>query len=389
MADPFADLIDTPAPIGAADPFADLLAPAPPPAGSPAPAGASRAPATARLPEDFDPFADTTSPPPHGTAAKDPSLGDLVGDRSASPGSLDILFDLSEASPSKRDALEEFLAPSAAADAPLPSDPFAFLSPDASSKRDNTGPAAADHTPALQAAYRPPPVRHPVPDVLIEPAPAAADVPAAPASPHPAPTPDAVLWTAFCEGARVRLPGQQHLTPELMRLIGATLRQAVEGTVQLSAARTTTKQELHVPVTTIQAKNNNPLKFAPDGASALAMLLQPPMRGFMAAPEAVQDAMADLLGHTVGTMAGTRAAIEGMLRRFEPAQLEKQLSSGGVLDTLVPMNRRAKLWELYLQHYDRISEGAREDFQELFGRAFIKAYEEQADRVAAAQRGRR
>ena len=75
-----------------------------------------------------------------------------------------------------------------------------------------------------------------------------------------------------------------------------------------------------------------------------------------------------------------------MLRRFEPARLEAELAEGGVLDKLMPGNRRARLWELYLQHFSRISESAREDFDDLFGRAFAKAYEEQADRVAAARR---
>ena len=69
--------------------------------------------------------------------------------------------------------------------------------------------------------------------------------------------------------------------------------------------------------------------------------------------------------------------------------MEAQLAQGGMLDKLVPGNRRARLWELYVQHHGRISEAAREDFAELFGKAFVKAYEEHADRVAAARRARR
>ena len=144
-----------------------------------------------------------------------------------------------------------------------------------------------------------------------------------------------------------------------------------------------------MPVTTIRARDNNPLKFAPDTSAALAQLLQPPLRGFMSAPEAMQDAMTDLLGHTVGTLEGMRAAMQGMLDRFEPAQLEARLGAGGVLDKLMPGNRRAQLWALYLQHYGRISEGAREDFDDLFGKAFVKAYEEHVERIAAARRALR
>ena len=78
-------------------------------------------------------------------------------------------------------------------------------------------------------------------------------------------------------------------------------------------------------------------------------------------------------------------ALAGVLGRFEPSQLEAKLGAGGMMDTLVPMNRRAKLWELYLQHFKRIQGDAEEDFHELFGKAFIRAYEDQLDRLDSAR----
>ncbi len=53
------------------------------------------------------------------------------------------------------------------------------------------------------------------------------------------------------------------------------------------------------------------------------------------------------------------------------------------------MNRRAKLWELYLQHYDSVRTEAQEDFHNLFGRAFLQAYEEQLDRLDAERRAQK
>jgi FHA domain-containing protein len=400
QSDPFAGLLSTPGKPDAADPFADMLGPAsspvalapasarvasPPPAAARAqfsPAPATHAPSSPRLPDDFDPFADLAAPAPPLAARgeQEASLRGMLGPGAAGSG-IDTLFGLNAARPGQADALEAFLSPSSTTDAPLTNDPFAFLGV-GDSPSDAVGPSAGDDTPDLQAAYIPPPVHAAVP----------------PRQPQPARPPQVVaqalatdsdtdaLWDAFCDGAQLSLPTRPRLTPELMRLIGGTLRQAVEGTLQLSAMRTVVKQELHVPVTTIRAKGNNPLKFAPDAAAALAQMVQPPMRGFMAAPEAMQEAMNDLLGHAAGTMEGTRAALQGMLRRFEPERLEAQLAEGGVLDKLMPGNRRARLWELYLQHFGRISESAREDFDELFGKAFVKAYEEQADRVAAARR---
>ncbi len=215
-------------------------------------------------------------------------------------------------------------------------------------------------------------------------APAPEEVATAPAGASQADT--LALWSAFCQGAGVNFTPPQGLNPDLMRVIGRLLRSAIDGSVKLVAARAATKQELRAEVTVIQAKGNNPLKFSPDVESALEQLLQPPLRGFMPGPEAVSDAMDDLLGHTIGTMVGTRAALEGVLHRFEPGQLEAKLVGRSVMDSLLPMNRRAKLWELYLQHYEAVRTEAQEDFHNLFGKAFLQAYEEQLDRLDAERR---
>jgi FHA domain-containing protein len=191
----------------------------------------------------------------------------------------------------------------------------------------------------------------------------------------------AALWRAFCEGAGLRLDPPQGLNPELMRVIGQLLHAGIEGTLQLMAVRAATKHELRAQVTVIQSRNNNPLKFSPDAQSALEQLLQPPVRGFLPGPAAMSDAMHDLVGHAIGTMAGTRAALEGVLARFQPEALEAKLVGRSMLDSVLPLNRKAKLWELYLQHFDAIREEAQEDFHNLFGRAFLAAYEEQLQRL--------
>ncbi|MDQ2926788.1 MAG: type VI secretion system-associated FHA domain protein TagH, partial [Pseudomonadota bacterium] len=189
------------------------------------------------------------------------------------------------------------------------------------------------------------------------------------------------VWNALCEGAGVRVEPPPNTGPAFMRVIGMMLRASVDGTVKLMAMRSATRQELQAQVTVIRPRNNNPLKFAPDGQSALEQILRPAVRGFLPGPAAMTDAMNDLLGHAIGTMAGTRAALEGVLRRFEPQELEAKLADKSVLDSVLPMNRKAKLWELYLQHYGAIRDEAQEDFHALFGRAFLAAYEQQLERL--------
>lgn len=191
----------------------------------------------------------------------------------------------------------------------------------------------------------------------------------------------AALWQAFSEGAGIRFEAAQGLTPDLMRVIGQLLRSSVDGTLQMMAVRAATKHELRAQVTVIRSRDNNPLKFSPDAQAALEQLLQPPVRGFLPGPAAMSDAMHDLVGHTIGTMAGTRAALEGVLGRFKPEMLESKLTSRSVLDSVLTLNRKAKLWELYLQHFESIREEAQEDFHNLFGKAFLEAYEEQLERL--------
>ena len=249
--------------------------------------------------------------------------------------------------------------------------------------------AAASHRLAPLGELGRPASSAPPPASATVQAAALADVPGAKAAADTgtaAASDTAALWAAFCEGAGVRFSPPQGLNPELMRVIGQLLRNAVDGSLKLVAARAATKTEMRAEVTVIQAKRNNPLKFSPDTQSAMEQLLQPPLRGFLSGPDAVSDAMDDLLGHTIGTMVGMRAALEGVLSRFEPSQLEAKLVGHSMLDSLLPMNRRAKLWELYLQHYEAVRSEAQDDFHNLFGRAFLQAYEEQLDRLEAERR---
>jgi FHA domain-containing protein len=377
------------------------------------------------------------------------SLANILGTpASAPPSSLDAMFGLSSSGNSRDDPLAAFLSPSRAegSGTPMPStDPLAMFGTLSKAPAAPAIPEDFDRTPEMKSAYVPPavaPSPSPFNDLPTAAQPLAKAAPVRPTTPRspgvnvppvrtasrfddtrggdtvpgmrprttafessgPAPL-DALpavgtssahlgdagagdldaLWAAFCEGAGISLHPPQGLNPALMKVIGQVLAHSIDGTLKLVAVRAAAKQELRADVTLIQARNNNPLKFSPDAGAAIQQLLQPPMRGFMVGPAAVGEVMDDLLGHAIGTMAGMRAALEGVLGRFEPSQLEGKLAGNSVLDAVLPMNRRAKLWELYLQHYQRIHDEAQDDFHDLFGKAFIAAYEEQLDRLDAAR----
>lgn len=249
-------------------------------------------------------------------------------------------------------------------------------------------PAASGRTIIKPGAARPA-GEVPVPPAAPVAQAAAPRAPAAPApvaaKPLPAGNADSAdvqaLLAAFREGLAVPSLQLDALTPELMRLVGQLLHESARGTVELLVARAAFKRELRADMTMIVARNNNPLKFSPSVEVALGHLLSPPARGFMAAGPAMRDAYDDLRAHQFGMVAGLRAALEGVLKRFDPAVLEGKLTQKSVLSTLLPSSRKARMWEVFQELYSQISEEAADDFHELFGKAFLQAYEDHIDEL--------
>jgi FHA domain-containing protein len=202
-------------------------------------------------------------------------------------------------------------------------------------------------------------------------------VPVAPvASGGPALTSSDPLFAALLRGLQhIEQPPPQ-LTPELMELIGALLREATQGMLHLLMARQEFKQELRAKYTLINPQNNNPLKFSPTVDVALSHLLGTHMRGFMPAREAMHDACNDLRAHQFGVVAGMNAVLKEIIARFAPDQLEKRMSSKS--KGLFAANRnKAKLWDQFVQIYAEVAREAQDDSHALFGQALLEAYEAQ------------
>jgi FHA domain-containing protein len=210
--------------------------------------------------------------------------------------------------------------------------------------------------------------------------PRAAAAAAAPMAPAAAAGNDELL-RAFLEGlGNVQAPITT-LTPTLMKLIGTLLAESVRGAVDLLQARASVKREVRAEVTAIRPRQNNPLKFSPTAALALQHLLGPPVPGFLRGDEAMRDAYRDLRAHELAVMAGMRSALAGLLQRFDPKTLESRMTGKSGIGMLLAGGRRAQLWEAYQELFGQLSAEAEDDFHQVFGRAFLQAYEEQLDRL--------
>jgi len=188
---------------------------------------------------------------------------------------------------------------------------------------------------------------------------------------------------ALYHGLGVAMPPAP--SAEQLELVGALLRSAIGGTLELLAARNVAKRELGANPTLLQTRENNPLKFSPDVDVALGHLLGPAQRGFVPPRVAVREAFDDLRAHEMAVLAGMRAALDAVLARFDPLTLEQRLAPKAVWQNLLPAARKARLWERYGEQYAEILREIEGDFDSLFGRAFLEAYRAQLDELIGAK----
>jgi FHA domain-containing protein/type VI secretion system protein len=283
---------------------------------------------------------------------------------------------------------DDLLAPSAN---PLIPEDLTEIAP-ASSLPDAARSARVAPAPAQPAVQQPSPTQRepePAPAAMAAPAPKAS-APAPAVQPEPAPpraaVPDGDTFAALLEGLGLDPSRAPNLPPaELARLVGMMLREALRGTMAVLRARSMTRREARLDVTLIVARDNNPLKFFPDVDSALAQMLTGRGAGYLPPAEALERAFDDIESHELAVIVGMRAGLAEVLGRFDPASIEAQLKAGGVIDKVLS-NRKAKLWDLFVERQADVSREAEDDFQRLFGKAFNDAYEAQIDALHAARK---
>ncbi|MCY1406550.1 type VI secretion system FHA domain protein [compost metagenome] len=228
----------------------------------------------------------------------------------------------------------------------------------------------------------------------VEPGPSA--VPSEPVAPEPPPKPapaaqversaapagDSEALEAFLRGAGMdQLKVDRAEAAAQMEAIGRSYRLMVEGLLDVMRARSSLKGEFRMAQTMIRPVENNPLKFAPNVDEAMLLLLRHGNQAFMAPDRAIDESFDDLKAHQLAVMAGVQAAIKQLLKRFEPAELEARLNKPSGLSGLLPGGRQAQYWALFTELYENISKEAEDDFQDLFGREFSRAYEEQSLKI--------
>jgi type VI secretion system FHA domain protein len=216
----------------------------------------------------------------------------------------------------------------------------------------------------------------------------AVTVPVAPAlAPHaPASTAsDSEVLAALLRGLGLPNLKLQRPPAETAEIVGAMLREATAGTIDVLMARAATKKESRIEMTMMSVRANNPLKFFPNADGALTQMLTSGLPGYMQPVEAMAGAFDDLRAHELAVIAGMRAALSAVLERFDPARIEARLAEPTVMDKMLSSSRKAKMWDRLVELYGEIVREADDDLQRLYGEKFSEAYEQQVARLRSAR----
>ncbi|MDH5453836.1 MAG: type VI secretion system-associated FHA domain protein TagH, partial [Paracoccaceae bacterium] len=218
-----------------------------------------------------------------------------------------------------------------------------------------------------------PPAVVPAPTPPLDPDPAPAAAPAEPPAVVPS---DAALHAAFLRGLGLHSENlATEATAAEMEALGQRFRLLTEGLVQLLRTRTKEKSSVRVAQTVIGSAEVNPLKFLATTDEALAALIAPRGRGYLAPDAAITAAFQDLNDHQMRTWAALQTALRQMIDRFDPAQFETEVDAAGLTKTLLAGGRNARLWQLYSERYREIAISAEDRFLGAVGADFRDAYE--------------
>lgn len=208
------------------------------------------------------------------------------------------------------------------------------------------------------------------------------------------------LLEAFQSGAGIDLEMPTGLRPEFMRTLGRLLRTLVGGLHYLSSQRMRLRDEPSDRNSNPQARHIDPIRAAAEETRLLATLLKPGAIGSDKPQTRVQETIDDLAARIAAMRAAVDAALEQAEAKLSPAAMEARLERSLVLDELLPMRRKARLWDLYRSTHGstaaaatngatdteagrqgRLRANRTPGVRELFNQAFTRAYEQEVARL--------
>jgi type VI secretion system protein len=192
-------------------------------------------------------------------------------------------------------------------------------------------------------------------------------------------SPDASGVEAFCRGAGIdpsSLPSDGQNA--LLTLAGQMLREVVLGLMEALKGRADLKSRLRLSQTTIQPGENNPLKFSASVDEAVRKLLDPHSSRYLGPIEAIRESFGDLRTHQTALASAIQAAVDELMNRIEPGELQERFDRGLKRGALLGAANKMKYWELYVEFYQAVNQRNEQGLPTVFAEELARTYAERA-----------
>jgi type VI secretion system protein ImpI len=138
---------------------------------------------------------------------------------------------------------------------------------------------------------------------------------------------------------------------ELAEQLGIILRMTVDNLMALLQARSQAKQLTRsTGQTTVQAIENNPLKFSPTSEEAMRTMFGPPTRSYLDIERAFAQGFNDLKTHQLKTYMAMQHAVRELIASIDPTRLARELELQRGAKSWLGSNK-SKLWDEYLTRW--------------------------------------
>jgi type VI secretion system protein ImpI len=167
---------------------------------------------------------------------------------------------------------------------------------------------------------------------------------------------------------------------ELAQQLGGLIRLVVDNVTQLLNARLQAKRLARASShTTIQALDNNPLKFAPTVDDALRLMFGSASTAYLSSQAALQQSFADLKAHQLSTYTAMQQALSTIMADLDPAVIDKDTQVGGGVAGVI-RSRKAQLWDVYHARWQAKTRGQTKGMVDLFMLHFGECYDQSGRR---------
>lgn len=182
------------------------------------------------------------------------------------------------------------------------------------------------------------------------------------------------LFDLFLAGAQMEDTSfiKEEDIPDMMMNLGAVFREMVNGLWTVLQGRAEQKSEMRALMTGVLHIDNNPLKLSPRLEDALRSLFKREHPAFLKPADAVRKGFEDLMNHHMAIIAGIQPSLREALDRFDPERIAEKHQGG------FAVRRKCMCWDEYCRSYDKLRNDV---LDELFGKVFVKAYEEQIEKL--------